>query len=239
MKILLFSLSLLLIGGYGFNLDTSEAYISYAVNSKQTNLKLYWKDNNGKPYKSFDKLKNELEQDGKELLFAMNGGMFTTSFGPLGLYVEDGEEMNPINTKQKGYGNFYLQPNGVFQIDSSGKASIVNSSDYKNNGTIKYATQSGPLLLVDGKPHPEFTKGSKNVNIRNGVGVMENGDLLFAMSKDKVNFFEFAQFFLQNGCTSALYLDGFVSRTYLPSANWIQTGGQFGVIIAESRSVLD
>jgi len=30
-----------------------------------------------------------------------------------------------------------------------------------------------------------------------------------------------------------LYLDGFVSRTYLPSQNWKQEGGSFGIIIAE------
>jgi uncharacterized protein YigE (DUF2233 family) len=28
-----------------------------------------------------------------------------------------------------------------------------------------------------------------------------------------------------------LYLDGFVSRMYLPAENWLQTDGDFGVMI--------
>lgn len=35
----------------------------------------------------------------------------------------------------------------------------------------------------------------------------------------------------KKGCKNALYLDGFVSRTYLPEKNWSQLDGNFGVII--------
>ncbi len=88
------------------------------------------------------------------------------------------------------------------------------------------------MLLIDGAVHPAFKKGSANLNIRNGVGVLPNGRVLFAVSKEAVNFYDFARFFLSMGCANALYLDGFVSRTYLPSQNWVQLDGNFGVMVA-------
>ena len=51
------------------------------------------------------------------------------------------------------------------------------------------------------------------------------------MSKKEVSFYDFANYFKSMGCKNALYLDGFVSLTYLPEQNWIQTDGNFGVII--------
>ena len=83
--------------------------------------------------------------------------------------------------------------------------------------------------------HPRFNKGSANVHIRNGVGILPDGNILFAMSKEKVNFYDFASYFRQKGCKNALYLDGFVSRTYLPSKGWRQFEGNFGVIIGETK----
>jgi uncharacterized protein YigE (DUF2233 family) len=96
---------------------------------------------------------------------------------------------------------------------------------------IKYATQSGPMLIIDGQIHPAFKAGSTNVNIRNGVGILPDGRVIFAMSKTAVNFYDFANYFKSLDCKNALYLDGVVSRTYLPERNWIQTDGDFGVII--------
>jgi uncharacterized protein YigE (DUF2233 family) len=87
--------------------------------------------------------------------------------------------------------------------------------------------------VIDGKIHPKFTQGSKNVHIRNGVGILPNGNVLFAMSKNTINLYDFATYFKERGCSYALYLDGFVSRTYLPSAEWEQLDGNFGVIIGE------
>lgn len=87
------------------------------------------------------------------------------------------------------------------------------------------------MLVIDGKLHPKFNEGSKNLNIRNGVGILPNGNVLFAMSKKKINFYDFAQYFKKLGCKNALYLDGFVSRTYLPSKGYKTNGGKFGVII--------
>lgn len=126
-----------------------------------------------------------------------------------------------------------MQPNGVFGISKSNKPVILESSLVNELDSIRYATQSGPMLLINGAFHPRFKNGSKNLNIRNGVGILPNGNVIFAMSKQKINFYDFAKFFKNQGCKNALYLDGYVSRTYLPSENWTQLDGDFGVIIAE------
>ncbi len=91
------------------------------------------------------------------------------------------------------------------------------------------------MLLIDGELHSKFRKGSKNLHIRNGVGILPDGKIICAMSKEKINFYDFATFFKQQGCQNALYLDGFVSRMYLPEKEWEQMDGDFGVIIGVSK----
>ncbi|WP_299891493.1 phosphodiester glycosidase family protein [uncultured Lacinutrix sp.] len=211
--------------------------LSYTLNPKNKNLKFYWKNKEDSIIKTFKNLKIELEKKEQKLIFAVNGGMFKKDFSPQGLYIENGNIITTLDTIQKGYGNFYLQPNGIFSLSKKGIPSISTTSNFIIDNTINYATQSGPMLVINNKLHPKFNKGSLNLNIRNGVGILPNGDLLFAMSKKKINFYDFASYFKNKGCKNALYLDGFVSKTYLPSKNWKQLEGNFGVIIAETTSI--
>jgi len=161
--------------------------------------------------------------------------MYEKDLSPQGLYIEQGLLKAPIIRKQKGYGNFYLQPNGIFFLTKDRKAGVISTAQFEVQEDIQYATQSGPMLVIDGAIHSKFKKGSSHLHIRNGVGLLPNGDLLFAMSKEKINLFDFATFFKEQACKNALYLDGFVSKTYLPAKNWEQLDGTFGVIIAETK----
>lgn len=217
----------------GKALNDDDRFISHTVDLKKQDLKLYWKDNKNQPFKSLQRLKEWLDSNGRKMVFAMNGGMYKTDNSPLGLFIESNKVVTALNTRSAS-GNFYLKPNGVFYITNDNQATICTTDQFKKDPKINYATQSGPMLLINGKIHNAFTAGSKNVNIRNGVGILADGKVLFAMSKMLVNFYDFAEFFKKAGCKNALYFDGFVSRTYLPEKNWIQTGGDFGVIIAES-----
>ena len=237
LKILSLLLLVFMVGAFKFgDLPRNDANIlDYRIDLKKKNLKFYWKDEHNRPFKSIQNLKDWLDQKGQSLTFAMNGGMYKTDNTPLGLYIEASKEVTSLN-KDSGYGNFYLKPNGVFYITTDNKAGISLTENFKANSKIKYATQSGPMLVIHGKLHPAFKKGSTNLNIRNGVGLLPNGQVLFAMSKAGINFYDFADYFKKAGCENALYLDGFVSRTYLPGKNWIQTDGNFGVIIAETSN---
>lgn len=205
--------------------------LSYTVNPQIHNVQLYWKNEKGEILKNVSALKSFLESKHKHLLFAMNGGMYKTDNSPQGLYMENQRTLTPIDTS-KGEGNFYLLPNGIFYLTTDKKAGICKTEEFKSIANPCYATQSGPMLLIEGKIHPAFKAGSGNLNIRNGVGILPDNTVLFAMSKKEINFYDFASYFKSKGCRNALYLDGFVSRAYLPEQNWMQTDGNFGVMIA-------
>ncbi len=211
--------------------QTDSRFLTYTVDTKAQSVYFFWKDGDGKQFYNFPAVKEAVEKEGHKLVFAVNGGMFKKDFSPQGLYIEEGLVKNPLDTITKAFGNFYLQPNGVFYLLKDGTPIIRQTTEFAQDTAIAYATQSGPMLVIDEKIHPVFTKGSKNLNIRNGVGVLPNGKLLFVQSKEKVSFYDFASFFKERGCKNALYLDGFVSRTYLPEQDWIQMDGTFGVII--------
>jgi len=207
--------------------------VHHFVDLQKQKLQFYSTNENGQPYSNIGNLKHALEKKKQHLVFAMNGGMFNKNLTAQGLYIENGQLLSALDTTKIGYGNFYLQPNGVFYINKQGKASICKTENLAIDKNLQYATQSGPLLVVDGDIHPKLTKGSKNLHIRNGVGLLPDGNLLFAISKEPINFFDFATFFKNNSCNYALYLDGFVSKMYLPQKKQIQLDGQFGIIIAE------
>jgi len=219
---------------YGFTKYDGDI-ITYKVDLNEADLRFYWKGNDGNIIRSFQNLKLLTDGNHQKLVFAMNGGMYKKDNSPQGLYIEDGKVISKLDTGS-GNGNFYMKPNGVFYITNSNKAFVSQTSEF-NLKDVKYATQSGPMLLIDGQIHPAFQKGSKNLNIRNGVGILPDGNIIFALSKSEINFYDFAQYFKDAGCKNALYLDGFVSRAYIPNKNWIQTDGNFGVIIGVTEKV--
>jgi len=237
--IIIFILSLTLASYYqtkSYNAKQKAEIIYYTVNPQIQQLQFFWKNDSGNIIGNFANLKAWLESKNTELVFAVNGGMFNKDQSPQGLYIENGKVLAKADTLQAGYGNFYLQPNGIFYVTDDNGAVVCKTADFTYTHNIKFATQSGPMLLIDSKIHPAFTQGSKNLYIRNGVGILPNGNILFAMSKQKINFYDFATFFKSMGCKNALYLDGFVSRIYLPSKNMMQTDGNLGVMIAEIKS---
>ncbi len=203
-------------------------FLSYVTDP--SSIAFYWKDDKGEILRSIQNLKLFVEAKKQELKFATNGGMYMKDNSPQGLFIENSTTLASLDTLS-GTGNFYLKPNGVFYLTKDNKAVVCQTKDFIDNGKITFATQSGPMLLIDGQIHQAFKKGSANLNIRNGVGILPDNRVVFAMSKQEVNFYDFAEFFKGMGCKNALYLDGFVSRTYLPEENWKQLDGNFGVMI--------
>lgn len=211
----------------------TDTCVPYTVDVKNQDLRLYWKDGKGTILGSIAHLRTYVATQNRVLQFAMNGGMYMVNRAPLGLFIQDGKTITKLNTASAD-GNFYLKPNGVFYITDGKQAQVCTTLDFKDDGHIRFATQSGPMLLIDGGIHPKFKQGSSNLHIRNGVGILPDGKVLFAISKIPVNFYDFALYFKEAGCKNALYLDGAVSRMYLPEKNWLQTDGDFGVIIGVS-----
>jgi uncharacterized protein YigE (DUF2233 family) len=203
---------------------------SFIADPIRDSLRLFWKDPDGHRYGSLGRLRQTLDSTGLQLRFAMNGGMYMPDGSPQGLYIESGRALVPLDSAD-GNGNFYLKPNGVFSLSGRGVAKVTQTDSFRLSGNLRSATQSGPMLLIDGRMHPAFKQGSTNLNFRNGVGILKDGRVLFAISKKPVNFYDFAAWFKARGCSNALYLDGLVSRAYIPSAGWKQLDGDFGVIV--------
>jgi uncharacterized protein YigE (DUF2233 family) len=200
-------------------------YYAVTVDLDDADLRLFYKNDSNAPFGGFDRLEKWLTGRNERLLFAMNAGIYDTARHPLGLHIENGKIIQELNLhssgedKNSGGGNFYLMPNGVFQIDN-GAASIVEShklSDRSDWQTVGLATQSGPLLVYDGQIHPDFKLDSANFNIRNGVGITDPKTVVFIISRDPVSLYDFAATFKEDfHCGNALYLDGFISGFYLP-----------------------
>lgn len=231
--LLLTILCVLLAVGLGLaTRETSAAptIVSYRLDLRRTTLKLYWKNDTNKRFGSLQGLKSWLDTKGQKLIFAMNASMSNADYAPLGLFIQGQQALIPLDTGN-GTGNFYLKPNGVFYTTTERVAHVCKTEDFSNNSNVAYATQSGPVLVIDGAINPAFRPRSTNVQIRNGVGILPDEQVLFAMSTTGISLYDFANYFKQAGCRNALYLDGFVSRTYAPAENWTQLDGDFGAII--------
>ncbi|MDQ4086911.1 MAG: phosphodiester glycosidase family protein [Pseudomonadota bacterium] len=172
-------------------------------------------DPGGTPLRSLAALEAHLGPRAANLLFAMNAGMYDEEGMPIGLYVEDGRRRQAVNLRD-GPGNFHLRPNGVFAVDRAGRVAIVGSEDWRNRRErARWATQSGPLLVIDGALHPRISANGESLNIRNGVGVADAQTAWFAISDDPVSFGRFARFLRDAlGCSDALFLDGTVSSLW-------------------------
>jgi len=192
-------------------------YTVCRVDLRKDQLDLFHRGETGVPFKRFRRLETWLRARDRALPFAMNAGMYHGDFSAVGLFVADGRTLAPLNTA-RGEGNFFWKPNGVFALTAD-RAWVVESSEYPRiRGRVRLATQSGPLLLRNGRMHPGFRADSPSRLFRNGVGVPSPGIALFAISETPVNFHEFATFFRDRlRCRDALFLDGTISSLHAPA----------------------
>src|SRR3569833_1933191 len=188
------------------------------VNMSTDRLRLFLYDDAGVPFNSFQKLSDSLARRGDKLLFAMNAGMFRTDYSAVGLLVTRGKQLHRINLAT-GYGNFYIKPNGVFVLSASG-ARVMETSDFRLlQEPVIDATQSGPLLVLNGQINSAFNASGTSRLIRNDNKVISRDHVVFAISDDPINFYDFAQLFRDRlGCPSALYFDGNVSSLYFAAS---------------------
>lgn len=219
--------------------EEARAEARYAVcefDPQKDDIRLFLNDEMGSPYGDFGPLAAALAAKGEKLAFAMNAGMYLKDRSPVGLYVENGEELKKISMRD-GPGNFHLKPNGVFWIwaeDGRRGAHVTTTEIYQEaaHDVVAYATQSGPMLVIDGDIHPKFLVDATSRKRRNGVGVREDGSVAFVLSDTPVSFYEFASFFRDELKTpDALYLDGTISRLYAPALSRNDPGLAMGPIV--------
>jgi uncharacterized protein YigE (DUF2233 family) len=207
-------------------------YVVCRFDPGEDDIRLFLNDSEGAPYGHFNFISDALAQKGETLAFAMNAGMYHEDRSPVGLYVEEGEELASLNDND-GPGNFHLKPNGVFFVNDAGVAGVQDASVFKSSDQeVRFATQSGPMLIIDGDIHPRFLKDSDSLKRRNGAGVTADGEAIFVLADSPVRFYDFAAFFRDVLKTpNALYLDGTISRIYAPELERNDPGAAMGPII--------
>lgn len=179
-------------------------------------------------------------RDPRTIAFAVNAGMFDEAGDPIGYYVQGGERTKELNTAD-GEGNFHMKPNGVF-FGAGDTWEIRTSDDFLKNVAERpdFGTQSGPMLVVNGKLHPEIRDDGPSRTIRNAVGIDERGRAHFVISAAPISFGKLARFYRDElKVTNALYLDGSVSQLWNPATERIDGGAPIGPILVVERKVPD
>ena len=143
--------------------SSDDQFLTYIVDPKKQDLKLFWKNEKDQNFGSIQNLKLWIEKKNLKLAFAMNGGMYKKDNSPQGLYIEKQKILSPLDTSN-AQGNFYLKPNGVFYLTTENVPEICTTEMFHNDGKVAYATQSGPMLVIENQIHPAFKEGSPNLN---------------------------------------------------------------------------
>lgn len=208
------------------------AYSLCEVDLARDDLRLFLNDPEGRPWGHFTRLDKQLNESGQTLVFGMNAGMYHPDRSAVGLYVETGREEKSLVLGASD-SNFGMLPNGVFCI-GAGEARVYETTAFgKARPACRFATQSGPMLVIEGALHPRFLPDSTSRYFRNGVGTSEDGKTaVFVISDQSVTFHEFARFFRDRlGLKSALYLDGSISRLHAVPLGRSDPGFAMGPIV--------
>lgn len=202
------------------------------VDATTEQLRLFLRDETGKIYGHFSTIDKTLARDGQKLAFATNAGMYHKDRSPVGLYVEDHQQQMRL-IPNAGPGNFGLLPNGVLCIRPN-RSDVYESLSFRDSGIdCTHATQSGPMLVIEGELHPRFLVDSNSYYIRNGVGTSADGKrVVFAISRNAVTFHQFGRLFRDGlKLPSALYFDGNISRLHAPSVGRSDNGFMMGPVV--------
>ncbi|QWT20531.1 phosphodiester glycosidase family protein [Bacillus sp. NP157] len=200
----------------------SQSYYVVNVDTREESIELFWQNpDTQQPFAGIEALKAYTAARGRKLAFATNAGIYDRDFRPLGLYVEDGKTIVPLNLAHGNprSGNFSLLPNGVFAIYDDGSAEVRPTEAFRASGRKpRWATQSGPMLVIDGEVNTQFDNGSDSMKWRSGVCAKSAHEVVFAISRAPVNFHSFARLFRDElGCRDALFLDGTISQAWTPT----------------------
>ncbi|APE28804.1 phosphodiester glycosidase family protein [Aurantiacibacter gangjinensis] len=196
-------------------------------------------EDGGAPYRSLDAYSDAVGEDAARIALVMNGGMYDADGRPIGYYVEDGRRLALLN-ENEGPGNFHLLPNGVFYGESEdGPWRVMETARFGEEVEDRpaFATQSGPMLVIDGDLHPDFDPDGESRKTRNAVGVDDAGRAHFLVSEAPVSFGKLARLYRDVlRVDNALFLDGTVSQIWDPASGRLDRGPDIGPLIVVTET---
>lgn len=221
------------------------------VDPARAEIAVFWKDAGGRPYRTLRGFGQAMTRAGRRVLAATNAGMFEEAPSPatgrldsipLGLHVESGAVLRPLNRRvvrpgEPGWGNFYMRPNAVFGVDRSGRAWVRETPRVAGGeASLAHATQSGPALVLEGKIHPGFARPGGRRQVRNAVGVCGRGRVALVYT-GAATVHELADLFRARlGCPDAVYLDGSISGLLVPDERVrVEHGRYVGILAVLAR----
>src|SRR5436305_14088083 len=98
-----------------------------------------------------------------------------------------------------------MKPNGIFFVAGETAGVLETGAYLKRQLQPDIATQSGPMLVINGRLHPRFVRANISLKPRSGVGVRNAHTVVFAISDGEVSFQAFGRLFLDElKCNDAL-----------------------------------
>jgi uncharacterized protein YigE (DUF2233 family) len=134
---------------------------------------------------------------------AVNGSFFLKDHTPLGLLISDGQLIQGV--RKVDWGVFFVR---------DGRPGLIHRRDWPGEAGVSFAIQSGPRLVVDGRPVKVRPQRAR----RTVIGVQADGQIFVAATASPVDLSELVTTLIDQGVTQALNLDGgSSSQLYAPA----------------------
>ena len=195
-----------------------------------------WTGSDGVPFRGFAAYAASRGEDAAPIAFAFNAGMFDQDGEPTGYFVKNGERLQTLDTAG-GDGDFYSKPNGVF-FGNDQEWQILTSEDFQTDVSERpsFGTQSGPMLVINGRLHPDIVSDGEERVFRNAVGLDNEGRAHFVISNAPVSFGKLARLYRDKlEVENALYLDGKVSSLWSPANGRMDDSSPLGPLIIVTK----
>lgn len=191
-------------------------------------------DVDGVPHGSLSSFAATVEPE--RIAFAVTGGTFGDDLRAIGYYVEEGERLSELD-RSDGDDNFHMKPNGVFfGNDGTWRVLATDSFFATIRDRPRFGTQSGPMLVIDGKLHPAFENDGPSRTIRNAVGVDAQGRAHFVIAEAPISFGRIARYYRDELKTpQALLLASTNSALWDPATGRLDNGRAGPIIVVETR----
>ena len=118
------------------------SYIVCSFDLTRDDLRMYWRGDDGQPYRTFVTLAADLKAKGKSLEFAMNGGMYQGDFRPVGLYIESGRELTSANTTRPARYRISTRSRTAFSTSATAKLASSRRDVFSPRGRRRISPRS-------------------------------------------------------------------------------------------------